>query len=385
MQILTFSTKLIFANDNDKSKLFDVLSHSRDLFNFCSEKYFDFHQSKGKSSIVIIHDRCYRYAKQKFPNTKSQFIIKAEQACLAAYRTITSNRHKIDKPIVKKRLSLQLDSRICHFKNDKIKITTLGKRITVDFVRYDRLNSAFATGKWKDPTLFVKNGEIYISFVFEFITTKSKSHLALGVDLGIRRLAATSDGQLFIDKEYNAKLRKLRYLKRCLQRTKTISAKRHRKKLSHNERNFKKNFNHHLTNSILKTKADTIVLENLQVSKLKSKKHKYQNKNRISQINFAAIRTMLTYKAALVGKQVVCVNPAYTSQADSITCKYDGIRQGCRYYAKSGLVYDADVNAAVNIARLSKLPISYCKILDGQATVNSPLRSSRKTTASFQL
>ena len=37
---------------------------------------------------------------------------------------------------------------------------------------------------------------------------------------------------------------------------------------------------------------------------------------------------------------------------------------------KSGLVYDADLNAARNLGIRSKLTVSYGNILDGQALVN---------------
>ena len=80
-----------------------------------------------------------------------------------------------------------------------------------------------------------------------------------------------------------------------------------------------------------------------------------------------------SFKAGLVGKQVVVVSPKYTSQIDSVSGKREGIRQGIRFYAKNGLVYDSDINAAVNIAKRSKLPVSYGNILDGQAIVIRPI------------
>lgn len=43
------------------------------------------------------------------------------------------------------------------------------------------------------------------------------------------------------------------------------------------------------------------------------------------------------------------------------------------YYGKDGVVLDADQNAAVNIAKRSKLPASYLTVLDGQASVSRPI------------
>jgi len=197
--------------------------------------------------------------------------------------------------------------------------------------------------------------------------TPQKETLCLGVDIGIRRVAACSDGRIIIDKKFNAEKRKLRYTKRCLQSKGTKSARKHLKKLKHKEKNKNKNQTHLVANEILKTKANTIALENLKG--IKAKKHKKQNKNAIGQVPFFELRRILTYKAINMGKHICLVSPAYTSQIDNVSGIKEGIRKGCRFYAKSNLVYDADINAAINIARRSKLPISNGKFLDGQGEV----------------
>ena len=69
---------------------------------------------------------------------------------------------------------------------------------------------------------------------------------------------------------------------------------------------------------------------------------------------------------------MVTVNPFETSQRDNRTGKKDGMRKGARYYAKDGVVFDADCNAAINIAKRSKLPFSRGNVLDGQVKVTKP-------------
>jgi IS605 OrfB family transposase len=371
-QILAYNTKLVFESNEDRLKLLQTLELERDVFNYCSE----IHYGSTKNSIVELHAKCYKSARTKF-SAKAQIVIKAETSCLAAYRSVKSNKHKIDKPIRKKKLSMSFDGRLHRFDGKAFYFTTNdGKRVKATPVLYDKLPN-LSTTKFCDPKLFVRDGEIYISLMFKTEEPElKKSQLALGVDLGIRRFAATSEGKLFIDKKYNKERRRIRYLKRCLRAkldtSKSKTAKKHLSKLSRKERNSSKNFVHNLTKRILDTKATTIAIEDINVNKLKGKKSRYQNKNRISQVAFAAVRTVLTYKAALLGKEVVCVNPAYTSQDDCVTGRRDGTRQGCRYYAKSGVVYDADVNAAVNIARKTKLPVSQKNLLDGQGVVIRP-------------
>ena len=78
----------------------------------------------------------------------------------------------------------------------------------------------------------------------------------------------------------------------------------------------------------------------------------------MSQVPFYEFKERLTTKATLVGRRVESVSPAYTSQTDSRTGKRDGKRHGCRYYCSDGIVFDADWNAAVNIAKRGKHPFS---------------------------
>jgi IS605 OrfB family transposase len=299
-------------------------------------------------------------------------VIKAEQESLSTYRTIKSNKHKITKPFEKRNLSVRLDKRLFSktSNKDEIKITTQEGRKTFSIVLYPKLQELMEKYDYVDPLLFVKNGKLFVSLSFENSVEVQKESLCLGVDLGIRRVAACSDGRLIIDKKFNAEKRKLRYLKRHLQSKGTKSARKHLKKLRHKERNKNKNQTHLVANEILCTNANIIVLENLKG--IKAKKHKNQNKNAISQVPIFELRRVLTYKAENMGKHICLVSPAYTSQIDNVSGIKEGTRKGCRFYAKSGLIYDADINAAINIARRSKHPISNGNFLDGQGEVKRP-------------
>ena len=65
------------------------------------------------------------------------------------------------------------------------------------------------------------------------------------------------------------------------------------------------------------------------------------------------------------GKRVETVSPTYTSQMDCRTGNRDGNRKGCRYYCSDGVVFDADWNAAVNIAKRANHPSPNALPLDG--------------------
>lgn len=361
--MITYNTTIL----GDCQELKQVLDWHRSVFNQASKEQF----SEQKNSIIVLHSKVYKNVRKSNPEIPSQVIIGAERECLSAYRSTKSNKHK-KTLIEKKNLSMRLDKRLYSTKDKfSIRITGSNGRKEYKFVVYPRLKELLEKYPYQDPLLYVDGDRVCIAFSFENKQEKKKQRLALGVDLGIRRSAATSDGRLVIDRKFNGEKRKLRHLKDELKSKNTKSARRKlRYSLRRKERNKNKNQTHLIANEVLKTNADTICLENLK--SIKRKKNKYQNKRSIGQVPLYELRRVITYKAENAGKSIVLVSPQYTSQIDSMTGTLEGERRGCRFFAKSGLVYDADLNAAMNIAKRSKLPVSYGSILDGQASVNTP-------------
>ena len=367
--MITYNTKLLSDCQSDLDDLKSVMISHQKVFNIASPLQF----VEKKNSIVILHSKVYHPTRKQFPDINSQVIIKAEQECLAMYRSAKSNKHKLKKPIEKKNLSIRLDKRLYSFPTkESLKITTSSGKKNFKFKLYPKLVELLNKYKYADPLLYVNDNKIYISLPFENKIEKQKSKLALGVDLGMRRVAACSDGRIIIDRKFNGDKRKLRHLKDSLKSKGTKSSRRHLLKLRHKEHNQNKNQTHLISNEVLKTDADTIVLENLKG--IKKKKNKYQNKRNISQVPMFELRRIITYKAENMGKTITLVRPSYTSQTDSVTGKIEGERRGCRFYSKNGLIYDADINASINIAKLSKLPVSQTHYLTyGQVKVNSPI------------
>ena len=371
---ITYNTRIIFDCQEDYWKVFQTLEASRTAFNEASKLHF----GADKNSIVDIHRKFYRNFRAANPTIPSQVVIVAENEVLATYRSIKSNKQKIENPPEKKNLSMRLDKHLYTWKKNKIRLTTIQKSVIVDYQKYAKLNELFLNYKCLSPLLFVRNSEIWLGFTFEIpdLLPQTKE-LAVGVDLGIKRVATTSEGVAFVDKKFNRDKRKLRHLKKQLRAAKdsgSKSAKRHLKKLKRKERNKNRYQTHLVCNAILdSTKANVIVLEDLTKIKQNPKnKHRKKFNNKMGQVPFFMLRQFLTYKAQLRGRRVIVIDPKFTSQIDHVTGKREGERIGCRFYSKSGAVFDADHNAAINIAIRSKLPVSYKHLLDGQVVVTRP-------------
>lgn len=349
-----------------------MLKAAKLAWNECSQVKFE---KVPKNSIVDLHAAFYKDFRAKHPEIPADVVGAIINDVLSIFRTIKANKHKIDRAPIKTNLSIRLTKNTLSKKNGVFRIISLGKRIRCTPYLYPKLQEYLEQYPFCDPLLFIRDNEIWISLTFKLPERIPTNKLALGVDLGCRVNAATSEGNLYVDKKFNAEKRKLRYLKRKLRSASdrhSKKAKKHLKRLRRKEAHKNRNFTHHLTKKILnESSADVIVLEDLK--SLKVKKHKYQNKNRISQVPLAQLREILTYKALLLGKQVITVSPSYTSQIDHRTSKRDGQRIGGRYIGVDKQLLHADVNAACNIVLRSKLPCSIGNYFAWQAVVKTPI------------
>ena len=374
MSNLTYNVRLATDNQEEFDLLYSMLLEHQKVWRYLSEFVFD----NGIIDKKIIHDKNYHKCRKLFPDCPSQVIIRAKDSVYATYKTIKANNQldSISEPAQLNNLSIRLDKRIYTFLPDnKIRLTTTGKRINCSYTSYDKFEELFSKYAVCDPLIFFRDNEFWLAVSFEVPTPTVVENSCIGVDLGIKRTFVTSEGIAFKDKLFLKEQRRLRYLKRVLQSKHQISKSRSGdkklKSLKRKEHNKNLNQTHKIANEILKTKSNVVVMEDLTKIKSKSRGRKFNNKQ--SQVPYFDLRRILTYKAPLKGKTVVTVDPAYTSKND-YTGQKRGIRKGCRYYTTDNKVYDADWNASINIAnRYSRiknqngveLPVSFSTPFDG--------------------
>ena len=153
----------------------------------------------------IIHDKNYHQCRKLFPNCPSQVIIRAKDNVYATYKTIKSNHQleSIQEAAKQENLSIRLDKRLYTFMDgNKIKLTTTGKRIICSYQPYQKFQDLFSKYSVCDPLIFVKNNEIWLSVSFEVCAPTLIENSCIGIDLGIKRLATTSEGLAIIDKKF---------------------------------------------------------------------------------------------------------------------------------------------------------------------------------------
>jgi IS605 OrfB family transposase len=369
----TYNIQLKFQSQEEKQLLLDTFEIHKNIWNYIS-KYIFTHKLKAWGKDV--HDATYHKCRKKFPTSPSQIIIRARDDIVATYKTIKSNKHKIEEAPEKHNYSIRLDKRLYTLQKDSIKLTTTNKRIICKLKLYKKLEELFRY-ETRDPLIFVKNNKVYLALSFDTPEPIFNPNQCIGIDLGLKRIAVTSEGKIISGSEFIKNKRRIRYLKRNLQRIKKTKhknsdcARKKLKSIRRKELNYSKNYIHHLANELLKTNCSTLVLEDL--SSLKGKNRGRHQNNKLSQIPFFKLLEFLKYKAQTLGKRVETVNPAYTSKDDFRGIE-KGKRVGCRYYASDEKVLDADLNAAINIGqrwgKKNKLPVSFVFPSDGKYKPN---------------
>jgi len=355
---------LFDCSEECKNYLRSQLELARECYNYVSSEIF---RNNLEYNSVLVHRHTYHPARSLFPGLKSDFVVQIIRTVVSNYRTAKKNRHKIDRAFVCKSPSIQLTRQsYSRLTGTGIALPCgQGRREECRFRLYPKFEEMARRHPMTAPKLGIRNGELFLSVPFKMEgKAPDASGLcpdALGIDLGLRRIATTSDGVAFSDRTYLKARRKVRHLKRRLQQVKSRTAKKHLKRLSRKERNQSKDFCHRLANRLLETDKPVLVLEDLKGIKQRTSRKKIQSKtgesieinrtrhnSRMSQVPFFEFLRILSYKAPLAGKRVETVSPEYTSQTDCLTGQRVGKRRGCRFVS-STYVLDADWNAALNI------------------------------------
>jgi IS605 OrfB family transposase len=355
--------------------MLDCLKVEADCYGYVSALLETTGFREHPMSRYDVHYKFYYDIRKQYPTLSSQMVCKVMQEVVANWKTCLQRGEEFSTP-KKTNLSILLDKRLYSKLTDhSVNLTVPGyKKVECTFRTYPLMQRMFDSYTAKNCNIFYRDGQFWLTVQFEVPGAELVNEDVLGIDRGIKRLITCSDGTAISDKEFNKRRRKIRYLKRCLNKKGTRNAKRHSKKLRKREACMSKDYTYSVANYILSKPQGIIVLEDLtKIKKSTSRKKiaaecgetkeikRKRHNNRFGQVALRQLQTVLEYKAPLVGKQVATVEPAYTSQLD---CRGlpNGKRLGTRYYAADGLVFDADWNAAINIANRHrpstfKLPI----------------------------
>jgi putative transposase len=258
--------------------------------------------------------------------------------------------------------SLTADNRVCLSKIGSIKVK-MHRQIT---------------GMIKTCTIKREGDTWYIVFSCEAESLPKVPYTdeAIGIDLGLTHFATLSTGDTIDNPRYFRRSeKKLAKAQQKLSRKKKGSHRRKKAaklvgKLHRKVRRQRQDFLHKQSRQLVDT-YETIVFENLQAAHLSRRPKPKQDENgtylpngaaakgglnkSINDAGWAQFQQFCTYKAASAGREVLFVNPKYTSQICSGcgTLKKKDLSE--RWHScQCGTELDRDHNAAINILRLGQ-------------------------------
>jgi putative transposase len=211
-------------------------------------------------------------------------------------------------------------------------------------------------GKVKTARIYCRAGKWFVAFSCEVENPEPlpKAGAEIGIDLGLLRLATLSDGEPTENPRWYRKvLRELRVLQRKIARA-TMGGRNRRKLVLKLQRlmvrvaNARRDFLNKFADELIK-RFDRIVLEDLRVATM-ARGHFAMS---ILDAGWSYLVSRLTHKAESAGREIVLVDPGYTSK----TCSgcgviFEHLKLSDRWVeCTCGMSLDRDHNAAINILK----------------------------------
>jgi len=350
--------------------------------NKCLDEYFKavkFFLSFNSTSKTYLHRNGYEKAKQLF-NLNTALIQTARDKAVEILKSFNEKKRdgkvKSERPKLK-RISIRFDRRCYSFAKTTNVLTpywltlSLNRRIRISLPikfgkRQQKLIEDALQGIWQFCTVEMvkRNGEWFAHFVLKKeVELVDEPETFIGVDLGEWNIAVAvailkhnpskpMKGQFWSGAKIRCIRGKYAHIRRNLQRKKRIDLV---KRIGSKEGR--------IVNQILHTVAKEIVEYAKQFSKpvivMEKLKNIRENMNGSAKLNrrlhtwsFRKLQTYIEYKANLEGIPVVYVNPKNSSKTchrcGHVARKVNGREFRC---PKCGLVYNRDLNSAINLAR----------------------------------
>ena len=213
------------------------------------------------------------------------------------------------------------------------------------------------SGKIKYVTISkTPTGQYYAAFTCETVIQKlPPKPNALGIDLGIKDLLITSDGQKVENPRFlKQKLKRLKYAQRQVSKKQKGSERRkkHITKLADIHQKVsstRKDYLHKITTYLIR-ENQSICVEDLAVKNM-VKNHKLAQA--ISDVSWGELLRQLEYKAAWYGREALVIDRYFASSKTCSACQHKLMNSPLNIRKwkcpNCGTVHDRDHNAAINI------------------------------------
>jgi len=352
-----YPTKEVTAN------IHFVLERCRLLYNRLLAERIAAYEQTGRSLTYYEQKATLPERKQYIPELKNvhsqvlqQVVERLDIAYQAFFRRVNSGE-KAGFPRFKP------ESRYNSFTYPQSGFSIEGKYLRLSKIGHIRIRlHRQPQGTIKTCTIMVKNGKYYACFSCKVEhAPPPASDKQIGIDLGLSKLAVTSDGEQIKSPQFLRKSEeKLKRKQRDVSKKKRGSNRRRKavrelarlhEKITNQRRDYAHKQSRRLVNEY-----GLIAFEDLNIQGM-IQNHRLAKS--IADSGWNGLVQFVTYKAESAGRRVVLVNPYLTSQRCSNCGEIVKKRLAVRVHQCScGYVADRDENAAINILQLALQSIS---------------------------
>ena len=345
----------IYPNREQEQFLKKSCGVARFAYNWGVAEWSRQYENGGKPNYLKLKKQFNGIKQTEFP-----FVYEVSKCCAEtaftnlgkAYKNFFEKRSKYPK-FKKKGIhdSFGLDNLNFHVEGKHIKLAKMSPMRMAEHLRFD--------GKIMSGTVSRVADKWYISIAVEIQRdlTLQKTGKYVGVDLGVKDIAITSDGCKFANPRWIQKSeKKLKRLQRELARRHRASKRRERTRLrlarQHDRvANQRKDWLHKITTYLVRNN-DVIALEDLNVRGM-TKNHSLAKA--IANASFGEFNRQIEYKAQMYGKQIYRVDRFFPSSkaCSNCGCVQEKMPLHVREWTcpDCGAHHDRDINAATNLLR----------------------------------
>lgn len=345
----------IYPNLEQEQFLKKSCGVARFVYNWALAEWRNQYKNGEKPNHLNLKKQFNSVKKQEFP-----FVCEVSKCCVEmafanlgkAYKNFFGRRAKY--PRFKKKGvhdSFGLDNLKFRVDGNHIKLAKMSPMRMAEPLRFD--------GKIMSGTVSRVADKWYISIAVEVKKdlTLPKTGKFVGVDLGVKDIAITSDGYKFANPRWIQKSeKKLKRLQRELSRRKRASKRRERTRLRLARQhdivtNQRKDWLHKITTYLVR-RYDVIALEDLNVRGM-TKNHSLAKA--ITNVAFGEFNRQIEYKSQMYGKQIYRVDRFFPSSktCSVCCCVQEKMPLNVREWIcpDCGAHHDRDINAAINLVR----------------------------------
>ena len=358
-------------NNKQRTLLVQYCGTARLIYNWALADHIERHRQGLTTNMYEQKKRFNALKEEEFPwiydiaytITESAFA-NCDRAFQNFFRRVKAGEKNVGFPKFKSRKyglgNFTLRGSI-HVQKDRVQLPRIGSvRLKEDnYLPVDSKNL-----KILSATVSERAGHWFVSLQVESpdIPVQKKGNGVIGVDIGVKILATTSNGKVFENPKSIYRFeRQLAHVQRELcrrQKGSSNRAKTKRKvaKLHYHIANVRRFALHEVSNYLaVKAKPEVVVLEDLNVAGMLQNRHLSKA---IADASFGELRRQLEYKCQWYGVKLVVADRFYPS---SKTCSSCGavkplLKLSERTFVceSCGVIVDRDFNASLNLARLAQ-------------------------------